>query len=143
MSANHDNIDKFKIVSGIVIQSLMEKFPQQEFVEYEDICGVYCEKFYPEAVKNNTTEFVIDEEFVESTIEWLVKEGYLRREAGMFTLTEKTLAALNVIPLGKNETIGATLSGAAKKAAGETARSAISSVVGELIGAAAKGFIGA
>ncbi|MFK8017017.1 MAG: hypothetical protein AB8G17_16450, partial [Gammaproteobacteria bacterium] len=82
--------------------------------------------------------------FLEATKQWLQDEGFIRggdeNGKGQFQLTSQALSAMNATPSGLDEPLGTKLSEAVKSAGAETGRAVICETVGQILGAAAKGF---
>jgi hypothetical protein len=145
-------ISDFNTVTGLIFDQLYQSFPTPSPIRVEaiaDAMGLKAlevqegdEPWMPtvgepyEALPSGRA--LVD--FVDATIRWLSEEGFIR--TGTFresVLTAKALTIMNATPDSLNgESLGATLSGAAKSAGTEAGRAAISETVGQIIGAAAK-----
>lgn len=147
-------ISDFNTVTGLIFDQLYQSFPEPSPISVAAIAEAMGLKALEVQKGNEPWEPDIGEpfealpsgralsEFVDATIHWLSEEGFVRTgRFGLSVLTAKALTIMNATPDSLNgESLGATLSGAAKEAGTEAGRAAISETVGQIIGAAAKAF---
>lgn len=156
MTENISRTDLFNAIAGMIFATAYESFPHYAQFEIEEVERALDAK--PIYVETWQGEDIIDhwqfsngdrvDALVKRTTEWLVEENYLSLFSNGiktgFRLTEKGLVAMNMVPdsLSGNDNVGVRL----KRAAGETAITARTAAVGEIIGVvfagALKGFSG-
>jgi hypothetical protein len=135
------NIQEFNIISGLIFVQLYADFPVRLDIDRAviaaamDIPGV-----------NWSTHKLpsgrIFSAVLNNTIDWLSAEGFVKSSgthpAEGVTLSAKGLAALNAVPDGLNETIGATLAEVAERG-WRRGLNPIGDLIGRIIGGANNG----
>jgi len=154
-----DNIDYFNEAVGHIFSALYSAFPKRVALDPKSIAermGV--DVTYPEppprpdlrlspidesprfAVLDTGIEFMT---LLNSSKQWLHDEGFIRggdeKGRGQLQLTSKALMTMNATPSGLNEPLGSKLNAAVKETGADTRRAVICEVVGQILGATAKG----
>ncbi len=136
------NIEEFNIIAGLVLAQLYKALPVRlDMIDR----AVIAEAMNVPDVHWGTRKLPSGRSFkvvLDSTIFWLVDEGFVRsadnaRGADCATLTVKGLAALNAVPDGLGRSVGTALTDAADKG-WRSGLGSIGELMGGIIGGAAK-----
>ena len=154
------NVEVFNLVAAAVLARLYESFPIPRMLSGHLIAVELLgeEKFFhPEGLRDvagfgsKTDEGSRYEQIANRGIEWLEATGFMVRAQGAsahvhHVLTPKGFEALAAIPssvAGKErKSLGQQLTKAARTAGDRTSSAIISDIVGQVIGAAARSFMG-
>ncbi len=125
------NIETFNEIVGLIFAFCYERFPEPTTLP---------SNLFVERLADNVSE--TDANLLTMfTIDFLVDEGFLRaavigdiKQTNTYVLTSRALLALNATPDFLQHSHGDELSDLAKKSADDARRSAVSKVVGEVIG---------
>lgn len=145
-------IDKFNQLVGYIFDDLYNSFPVAERLDLEKMArrfDVESERYVPNGmvislrsrIYGDLFDGVNFETFFDNTLTFLVSEGFVYDERGEMRLTSKALTILNAPMEGLGISRGSRLHEAVKEVGHEARKSAVSEVVGSIIGAAVKGLI--
>lgn len=88
---NFTNIELFNGIVGKIFAILYEKFPVETSITYIDLID--------ELIDNKVYERTLgDGEFVDATVNWLIKAGYVYERGGDIVLSAKGLEVLRAMP---------------------------------------------
>jgi hypothetical protein len=152
-----DNIDKFSAYTGKILAKLHQAFPQPTFIDASEIAtGKPTKGSGPDgSVSVNdlqATTLNADVVFCAHTIRWLYETGYFTGQMSQYdvrvsnaVLTPKSFEALAAVPDvldGNKQTLGQRLGNFATSTASDAVKGGVNQIVGQVIGAALRGFIG-
>lgn len=148
-----DNVEYFNAIAGLVFDQLYRSFPIPAAINTDDLAqslGVQgyttSESLIPGRTLVADWGMLSGTSFWElygGTLQWLKAERFIREpEHETWVLTAEALAALSARPASLSAPMGKRLAQAAGNVGTEAGRAAISEVVGQLIGAVAKGLLG-
>lgn len=151
-----ENIDYFNEMVGLIFDHLYREFPVRTIIDAETIAkamkvGVSHPKPGPLTIEMDTSprfeplpngaDFLT---VLKHCRWWLQEEDFIRggdeNGVGMVQLTTKAFLAMNAQPAALDRSLGSKLGDAVKSAGTETGRAVICETVGQILGAAAKGF---
>jgi hypothetical protein len=149
-----DNIEIFNALVGLIFDQLYRSFPIPTSINTDEIAQSLGVQGYTTSDTILPGRTIVSEwglisstsfwDLYNGSIDWLKDERFVREpEHESFVLTADALAALNARPSSLSMPLGKRLGEAATNVGTEAGRAAISEVVGQLIGAAARGLIGA
>lgn len=148
------NFDAFNQVIGLVFDQLYRAFPVAIEVDYGQIAtklDISISPYKPPSgfisprseVYGEILPGTEMESFVDEAISFLEAEGFLQRQGKFaFRLSAKALTLLNAPLSGLEQSAGTRIIEISKQVGNEAGRAAMSEVIGQLIGAAARGFAG-
>lgn len=148
------NFDAFNQVVGLIFDQLYRKFPLATEIDYEEIAtklAVPVEPYRPPPgfitirtqIYGEVAPGMNMEEFVDEAVSFLAEEGFLQRpERKSVRLSAKALTLLNAPLPGLEQAAGVQIVEMSKAVGTQAGKAALSEVVGQLIGAAARGFAG-
>ncbi|PLX36223.1 MAG: hypothetical protein C0606_16120 [Hyphomicrobiales bacterium] len=146
------NIDLFNELVGLVFAQLYDRFPVASNIDRKKIGEAIGLELISSEINKKGQEQVkfVDpveglsfERLLLNTTRWLIHEGFIRSERNdamvSVVLTSKALTALNAMPASlvpqeDERSFGDQLSGLARETATEARRSAITKIVGEVVG---------
>lgn len=149
-----DNFESFNQVVGLIFDQLYRAFPIAVQIDYDRIAerldipillyeppsGLITTRTrtYGPIAQSDDMEVFVDE-----AVAFLSSEGFIQAEGRNYLrLSAKALALLNAPLSGLEKPAGTRIVEISRGAATEAGRAALSEVVGQVIGAAAKGFFG-
>lgn len=148
------NFDAFNQVVGLIFDQLYRSFPIAIEIDHDEIAnklGIQVSPYTPprglittrSKTYGNITPTVGMEEFVDEAIRFLAAEGFLQQQDRTYIrLSAKALTLLNAPLSGLEKSAGSQIVEISKSAGTEAGKAALSEVVGQVIGAAARGFLG-
>lgn len=145
-------IEKFNQLVAYIFDHLYNSFPIADYLDLETMArrfDVESQPYVPNGmvittrsrVYGDVFEGVNFETFVDNTVAFLKSEGFIDDDRGELRLTSKALLILNAPMEGLGMSRGSKLHEAVKEVGAEARKTAVSEVVGSIIGAAVKGLI--
>lgn len=149
-----ENFGAFNQVVGLVFDQLYRAFPVAIEVDYEEIAGKLSISVAPyvapemvfglrSKVFDEIVPGVALDEFTDQAVKFLESEGFLQRQDKYyFRLSAKALTLLNAPLPGLEKSAGTQIVEVSKDLGSVAGRQAMSEVIGQVIGAAARGLMG-
>lgn len=148
-----DNVELFNTLVGLVFDQLYRSFPIPARLDTDmiakgmDVVGyATSDTIMPGQTIVSDWGMLSQTSFwhiYKGSLDWLEAESFIREvEHEEWVLTASALSALNSRPASLSAPIGKRLADVATQAGTEAGRAAISELVGQLIGSAARGFLG-
>lgn len=150
MDESADNIAYFNTLVGLIFGQLYREFPIQTRINTDDIAiamgveGYATSDTIVPGVKIVSDWGMLSQtsfwQLYEGTLAWLKEEGFVRELTHEeWVLSASALATLSLRPAALDAPLGKKLGDAARGAGTEAGRAAIAELVGQFIGAVAKG----
>ncbi|MEO9336997.1 hypothetical protein ABFT80_06115 [Mesorhizobium sp. SB112] len=147
------NFEAFNQVVGLIFDQLYRKFPIAVEIDHDEIAeklGIAILPYDPPSMVITIRTKIYGEiapstnmeDFVNEAIEFLAVEGFLQRDGYSIRLSAKALTLLNAPLPGLEKPAGAQIVEISKNVGTAAGKAAIGEIVGQVIGAAARGFWG-
>ena len=154
------HMDGFNLTVAVIFDYYLSQFPMKQEIPFsflekkissitEECTKTYEEdgRKFREGVTYIKGSNIAPRPYVAEVVDWLKLEGFLHSISvgprTEYQLTSKALAVLNAEPSGLDQPLRMKLTSAVKDAGSTAGKALISSVVGHIIGAAARSFVGA
>lgn len=149
-----ENFEAFNQVVGLVFDQLYRSFPVAKEIDYDEIAtklGIEIKPYEPpEMVITFRTKVYGDvvpgvdlESFTDEAVRFLDAEGFLQsQDRSYFRLSARALDLLNAPLPGLQRPAGTQIVELSKDLGNAAGRHAMGEVIGHVIGAAARGFMG-
>jgi hypothetical protein len=163
VSDEYDNIDLFNAATAAIFDFLLSNFPVYMDVSPQAL-GNALSPFLATAMEDRgarqkgktylLTSAMSERDYLPEVTNWLSVEGFLHRDQRMemyggvsrqgsgFQLSSTTLSILNSTPKGLTQPLRKQLKSVVGGAATEAGKAAIGEVIGQIVGAAARSFVG-